>query len=82
MIISELSYEQFMEMQIIHKEFITEKVSRSSHQESASRLRNIDDLTDMGFSLTRFSPIPTIGGAALQTPVASGTTTPIPTSTS
>ena len=89
MIISELSYDTAhgdadisdKEMQIIHKEFITEKESRSNHQESDSRLRNIDDLTDMGFSLTRFSPIPTIGDAAPQTLVGSGTTTPVLTST-
>ena len=68
-------------MQIIHKEFITEKESRINHQESDSRLRNIDDLTDKGFSLMRFSPIHTIGDAAPQTPVGLGTTTPIPTST-
>ena len=35
----------------------------------------------MGFSLTRFSPIPTIGDAAPQTPVGSRTTTPVLTST-
>ena len=69
------------EAQIIHKEFIAEKESRINCQESESRLRNIDDLTDMGFSLTRFSPIPTIGDTAPQTPVGSGTTTPVPTST-
>ena len=44
------------EMQIIHKEFITEKESRINHQQSESRLRNIDDLRDMRFSLTTFSP--------------------------
>ena len=84
MMISKLYYVQLMEMQdiadkemqIIHKEFIMEKESRINHQQSESRLRNIDDLTDMGFSLTRFSPIPTIGDAAPQTPVGSGTTTP------
>ena len=67
--------------QIIHKEFIMEKGSRINHQESESRLRNIDDLTDMGFSLTRFSPIPTIGDTTPQTLVGSGTTTLVPTST-
>ena len=35
------------EAQIIHKEFISEKKSRINHQESESRLRNINNLTDM-----------------------------------
>ena len=69
------------EAQIIHKEFIAEKESRINCQKSESRLRNIDDLTDMGFRLSRFSPIPTIGDTAPQTPVGSGTTTPVLTST-
>ena len=69
------------EMQIIHKDFINERESRNNHQDSHSRLWNIDNLTDIGFNLTRFSPIPTIGDTAPQTPVGSGTTTPVPTST-
>ena len=68
------------EMQIIHKEFINERESRNNHQDSHSRLQNIDDLTDMGFNLTRFSPILTIGDTAPKTPVGSGTTTPVLTS--
>ena len=68
-------------MQIIHHEFIMERESRINYQETKSRLRNINDLIDVGFSLTRFSPIPTIGDAAAQSPVGSGTTTPVPTST-
>ena len=69
------------EMQIIHREFINERDLRSSHPDSNSRLWNIDDLTDMGFNLTRFSPILTVGDIVPQTPVGSGTTTPVPTST-
>ena len=45
------------EMQIIHREFINERDSRNNHPESNSRLQNKDDLTDMGFNLTRLSPI-------------------------
>ena len=69
------------EAKIIHKKFISERECRITHQESESRLRNINNLMDMGLSLTRFSPIPTIGDTAPQTPVGSGMTTPIPTST-
>ena len=67
-------------MQTIHKEFINERESRNNHQDSHSRLQNIDDLTDMGFNLTRFSPILTIGDMAPQTPDGSGTMTPVLTS--
>ena len=67
------------EMQIIHNEFLMEKESRINHQEAGSRLRNINDLTDMGFSLNGFSPIPTIRVTAPLIPVGSGTTTPVPT---
>ena len=35
----------------------------------------------MGLNLTRFSPIPMVGNTVPQTPVSSGTTTPVPTST-
>ena len=69
------------EMQIIHKEFMNERDSRNNCPDSHFRLWNIDDLTDMGFNLTRFSPILTIGDTVPQTPVGSGTTTPVPTST-
>ena len=65
----------------MHREFINERDSRNSHPDSHSRLRNIDDLTDMGFNLTRFSPVPTVEDTVLQTPIGSGTTTPVPTST-
>ena len=68
-------------MQIIHRVFINERDSRNSHPDSHSRLLNIDDLTDMGFNRTRFSPIPTVGDTVPQTPVGSRTTTPVPTST-
>ena len=69
------------EMQIIHMEFLAKRNSRHNDSESHSRIRNIDDLTDMGFNLTRLSPILTIGDAVPQTPVGSGTITPVPTST-
>ena len=69
------------EMQIIHREFINERDSRNSYPDSHSRLQNIGDLTDMGFNLTRFSPILTVGDPVPQTPVGLGTTTPVPTST-
>ena len=49
------------EMQIIHREFINERNSRNNCPDSHSRLRNIDNLTDMEFNLTRFSPIPMVG---------------------
>ena len=35
----------------------------------------------MGLNLTRFRPLPTVGDTVPQTPVGSGTTTPVPTST-
>ena len=35
----------------------------------------------MGFNITRFSPILTVGDTVLQTPAGSGTTTPVPMST-
>ena len=35
----------------------------------------------MGFNLTRFSPIPTIDNVVSETPVDSGTITPVPTPT-
>ena len=35
----------------------------------------------MGFNLTRFSPIPTVGDTVRQTLVGSGTTTPVAIST-
>ena len=63
------------EMQIIHREFINERDSMNSHPDSHCRLQNIDDLTDMTFNLTRFSPIPIVGDTVPQTPVVSGTTT-------
>ena len=69
------------EIQIIHKEFINERESRNNQQDFHYRLQNIDDLTDMGFNLTRFSPIPTTGDMAPQTPLGSRTTTPVLTST-
>ena len=69
------------EMQIIHREFLNKRDSRNNCPDSHSRLRNIDDLMDMGFKLTRFSPIPTVGDTVPQTPVGSGTITPVPTST-
>ena len=59
------------EMQIIHREFINGRESRNYHQDSHS----------MGFNLTRFSPILTIGDTAPQTPVGFRTTRPVPTST-
>ena len=67
------------EMQIIHNEFINERDSRNIHPDSHSRLQNIDDMTDMGLNLTRFSPILMIGDTVPQTPVGSGPTTPAPT---
>ena len=35
----------------------------------------------MGFNITRFSPILTVGDTVPQTPVGSGTIIPVPTST-
>ena len=49
------------EMQINYREFINERDSRNNHLNSHSRLRNIDNLMDIRFNLTRFSPIPTVG---------------------
>ena len=69
------------EMQIIHREFLNERDFRNNHPNSHFRLRNIDNLMDMGFNLTRFSPILMVGDTVPQTPVGSGTTTPVPTST-
>ena len=69
------------EMQIIHKEFINERDSRNNCPDSHSRLRNIDDLMDMGFNHTIFSPIPTVGDTVPQTLVGSQTITLVPTST-
>ena len=69
------------EIQIILMEFLSERNSRNNPSDSHSRIRNIDNLTDMGFNLTRFSPIPTISNTVPQTPVGSGIVTPIPTST-
>ena len=69
------------EMQIIHRGFINERDSWNSCPDSHSRLQNIDDLTDMGVNLTRFSPIPTVRDTVPQTPVRSRTTTPVPMST-
>ena len=69
------------EMQLTHREFLNERDSRNSHSGSHSRLRNIDHLTDMGFNLSRFSHLLTVGDTVPQTPVGSGTTTPVPTST-
>ena len=50
-------------------------------QVPSPRLRNIDDLTDMGFNLTIFNLIPMIGDTVPQMPVSSGSTTPVPNST-
>ena len=36
---------------------------------------------DMGFNITEYSPIPSVRDAVPQTPVGSGTTTPVLTST-
>ena len=69
------------EMQIIHREFINERDLRNNCPDSHSRFQNIDDLMDMGFNLTRFSPIPMIGDTVQQTPVGSETTTSAPTLT-
>ena len=69
------------EMQIIHREFINERDARINHPDSHSRLRNIDNLIDMGFNLTRFSPILMVRDTVPQTTVGTGTTTPVPTST-
>ena len=55
-------------MQIIHREFINERDSRNSYPDLYSTLRNIDNLTDMGFNLTRFSPIPIVGDTLPQIP--------------
>ena len=68
-------------MQIIHIEFIRERDTKVNHPDSHSRLQNIDDLVDMGFNITEFSPIPTVRDSVPQTPVGSRTTTPFPTST-
>ena len=68
-------------MQIIHREFINERDLRNNCPDTHSRLWNIDNPTDMGFNLTRFSPIPMVGDTVPQTPVGLGTTTPVPTST-
>ena len=38
-------------------------------------------MIDMGFNLARFSPIPMVRDTVPQTPVGSGATTPVPTST-
>ena len=46
------------EMQIINQELLREKESMINHQETVSRLRNINNLTDMGFSLNELSPYP------------------------
>ena len=62
-------------------EFIKERDSKDNHPDSHSRLCNINDLTNMGLNITRFSPIPTVGDAVPQTPVRSGTNIPVPTST-
>ena len=69
------------EMQIIHMEFMRERNAELNHPDSHSRIQNIDDLTDMGFNITECSPIPTIGDSVPQTPVRSGTNTPVLTST-
>ena len=42
---------------------------------------HIDGLMDMGFNITEFSPIPTIGDTVPQTLAGSGTNTPVLTST-
>ena len=62
-------------------EFIRERDSNLNHPDSHSRLQNIDDLTDMGFNITEFIPIPTIGDMVPQTPAGSRTNTTVPTST-
>ena len=38
------------EMQIIYMEFLTKRNSRNNHSGSHSRIRDIDDQTDMGFN--------------------------------
>ena len=62
-------------------EFVRERDSKLSHSDSHSRLQDKDDLTDIGFNIAEFSPIPTVGDMVPQTPAGSGTNTPVPTST-
>ena len=69
------------EMQIMHMEFMRERDAKLNHPDSHSRIQNIDDLKDMGLNITECSPIPTIGDSVPQTPVRSGTNTPVPIST-
>ena len=44
------------EMQIIHREFLRERDAKLNHPDSHSRIQNIDDLMDVGFNITEYSP--------------------------
>ena len=45
-----------VEMQIIHREFLQSRNVRNTDTESSfSRIRNVDDLTNMGFNMTHIS---------------------------
>ena len=69
------------ETQIIHRGLIKERDQMLNNSDSNSRVQNIDELTDMGFNIMEYSPIPMVRNTDPLRSEGNGTNTHVPTST-